>query len=268
VSPSDYTYDDTAVSLKLTPYWLQPMRWTPLTMHYLRYDQMGTGWAQAFAKLGATIDDDLIYSLASTVPAASIVQSTGLSGYQTQAQAFNISGSTDPNSFILNPAFIGNLKSPVLNDLIVMEQIYNKQNFNLEDSGERVVLVQDPTMSRYLAQDPETKSLLTRWVNADGTDLLKFKHTLLHERSKVALFDPATGQVKDPAGVVPSTAVSAGLSFIPSQVGIGLGMLDVFMVQDPSSYGYKMSADIRMGIAALRKNYDGTGLYTYANSNV
>jgi hypothetical protein len=268
VSPTDYTYDDTAVSLKLTPYWLQPMRWTPLTMHYLRYDQMGTGWAQAFAKLGSTIDNDLIYTLASTVPASSIVQSSGLSGYQSQAGVFNIAGATDPNAFILNPAFTGNLNRPVLNDLIVLEQIYNKQNFDLEQSGERVVLVQDPTMTRFLSQDPETKSLLTRWVNADNVDLLKFKHTILHERSQVALYDPATGQVKDPSGVVPATAVSAGLSFIPSQVGIGLGMLDVFMVQDPSAYGYKMSADIRMGIAPLRKNYDGTGLYTYANSNV
>lgn len=268
VGPSDYTYDDTAVALKLTPYWLQPMRWTPLTMHYLRYDQMGTGWAQAFAKMGATIDNDLIYTLASTVPAGSIVQSTGLSGYQTQAGTFNISGSTDPNSFILNPAFTGNLNRPVLNDVIVMEQIYNKQNFNLEESGERVVLVQDPTMSRFLSQDPETKSLLTRWINADNVDLLKFKHTILHERSQVALYDPATGQIKDPSGVVPATAVSAGLSFIPSQVGIGLGMLDVFMVQDPSAYGYKMSADIRMGIAPLRKNYNGTGVYTYGSANV
>lgn len=268
VTPADYQYDDTAVALKLTPYWLQPMKWTPLTMHYLRYDQMGTGWAQAFAKLGATIDDDLIYTLASTVPASSIIRSSGLSGNQALAQQFNIANSSDPNSFILNPGFTGNLKKPVLNDLIVLEQIYNKQNFNLEDTGERVVLVQDPTMSRYVSQDPETKSLLTRWVNADGTDLLKFKHTLLHERSKVALFDPATGQIKDPSGVIPATAVSAGLSFIPSQVGIGLGMLDVFMVQDPSAYGYKMSADIRMGIAPLRKNYDGTGVYTYGDPNV
>jgi hypothetical protein len=96
----------------------------------------------------------------------------------------------------LNPAFVGSLKRPVLNDVIVLEQIYNKQNFNLEESGERVVLVQDPTMSRFLSQDPETKSLLTRWVNADNVDLLKFKHTILHERSQVALYDTATGQIK------------------------------------------------------------------------
>jgi hypothetical protein len=268
VSPSDYTYDDTAVPLKLVPYWLQPMRWTPLTMHYLRYDQMGTGWAQAFAKWGAVMDDDMIYNLASTVPAGSIVQSTGLSGYETQAGTFNISGATDPNSFIWNPAFTGNLKKPVLNDVVVLEQIYNKQNFNLEESGERVVLVMDPTMDRYLTQDPETKSLLTRWINADGVDLLKFKHTILHSRSRVAIFDPATNQVKDPNGVIPATSVSAGLSFIPSQVGIGLGMLDVFMVQDPSAYGYKMSADIRIGATTLRKNYDGTALYTYGSANV
>lgn len=268
VTPADYSTDDTAVALKLTPYWLQPMKWTPLTMHYLRYDQMSTQWAQAFAKLGATIDNDLIYTLASTVPASSIVQSTGLSGYQTQAGIFNIADANDPNSFILNPAFTGALKKPVLNDVIVLEQIYNKQNFNLEESNERVVLVQDPTMMRYLAQDPATQSLLTRWVNADDKEMIKFKHTLFHERSQVALYDPATGQIKDPSGVIPATAVSAGLSFIPSQVGIGLGMLDVFMVQDPSAYGYRMSADIRMGIAPLRKNYNGTAVYTYAAGNV
>lgn len=267
-SPADYTYDDTAVSLKLVPYWMQPMRWTPLTMHQLRYDQMGTGWAQGFAKLGAFIDNDLIYTLASTVPAGSIVKSTGLSGYQTLPSNFTIASATDPNAFILNPAFTGSLNRPVLNDLVVLEQIYNKQNFNLEESGERVVLVEDPTQDRFLTQDPETKSLLTRFVNADDAELIKFKHTLLHQRSQVALYDPATGQVKDPSGIVPATAVSAGLSFIPSQVGIGLGMLDVFMIQDPTAYGYRMSTDIRMGAAPLRKNYDGTGLYTYDAANI
>jgi hypothetical protein len=266
VNPADYTYEDEAVALKLVPYWLQPMRWTPLTMHYLRYDQMGTGWAQAFAKWGAVMDDDMIYSLASIVPAGSVVKSTGLSGYQTNADTFNIAGPNDPNSFIWNPAFTGNLKKPVLNDVIVLEQIYNKQNFNLEETGERVALVVDPTMERYLTQDPETKSLLTRWVNADGVDLMKFKHTIIHQRSRVAIYDPATSQVKDPSGVIPATSVSAGVSFIPSQVGMGLGMLDVFMIQDPSAYGYKMSADIRIGIVPLRKNYNGTAIYTYGSA--
>jgi hypothetical protein len=74
--------------------------------------------------------------------------------------------------------------------------------------------------------------------------------------------------VKDPAGTIPSTAVSAGVGFIPSQVGIGLGVLDVFMIQDPTNYGYKMSADIRIGIKPLRKDYAGTTLLTYGTPSV
>jgi hypothetical protein len=265
-SPSDYTYSDTAVALSLTPYWLQPMRWTPLTMHQLRYDQMGTGWAQAFSKLNATIDDNLLYTLAAAVPAGSIILTSGISGNNATATIFNISGSNDPNAFYWNPSFTGNLKAPVLNDIITLEQLYNKQNFELE--SERPYLVMDPTMEAIISKDPETKSLLTRWVNADGADLLKFKHTVLNQRSRVAVYDPATAQVKDINSVIPATSVSGCVGFIPSQIGMGLGMLDVFMIQDPTNYGYKMSADLRMGIAPLRADGTGLSLLTYAAGNV
>ena len=258
VSPTDYTYSDTAVALTLVPYWLQPMLWEPLTMHQLRYDQMTTGWAQAFAKFGAVMDDDMIYTLASTVPASSIVMSSGA--------PFNITGADDPNSFYYNPAFTGNLLKPAYNDIQRVEQIYNKQNFEL--AAEKPTLVIDPTMDAFIGQDPDTKSLLTRWVKSGQDDLLKIKNTVLPQRSRVAIYDPATGQVKDPSGVIPTTSVSAAIGFIPSNVGIGLGMLDVFMIQDPSAYGYKMSADIRIGIVPLRKNYNGTTLYTYGPGNV
>lgn len=258
VGQADYTYGDTAVALTLVPYWLQPMLWEPMTMHQLRYDQMSTGWAQAFAKWGAIMDDDMIYTLASTVPAGSIVKSSG--------GIFNIADANDPNSFYYNPAFTGNLLKPAYNDIQRVEQIYNKQNFEL--AAEKATLVLDPTMDAFIGQDPDTKSLLTRWVKSDESDLLKIKNTLLPQRSRVAIYDPATGQVKDPSGVIPATAVSAGIGFIPSNVGIGLGMLDVFMIQDPSAYGYKMSADIRIGIVPLRKNYNGTTLYTYGAPTV
>lgn len=254
---ADYTYNDDAVALKLTPYWLQPMRWTPLTMHMLRYDPMSTGWAQAFAKWGAVMDDDMIYTLASTVPAGSIVKTNGGS--------FSIVNNTDPNSFYYG-TFTGNLAKPQLNDVIRLEQIWSKQNFQLD--GERPVLVMDPTYEALVSQDPQTQSLLTRWVNADNAALLKFKHTTLTARSRVAVYDPATGQVKDNNGAIPATAVSANLAFIPSQVGIGLGMMDVFMIQDPSAYGYRMSADIRIGTVPMRKNYDGTALVTYGDPQI
>ena len=90
-TPGNYTYADQAVALKLVPYWMQPMLWVPLTMHMLRYDQMATGWAQAFAKWASVMDDDLLYTLASTVPAASVVNTSGA--------AFNIASSASPDAF-------------------------------------------------------------------------------------------------------------------------------------------------------------------------
>ena len=255
---TDYTYSDTAVSLKLTPYWLQPMNWEPLTMHQLRYDQMATGWAQAFAKWDAQMDDDLLYTLASTVPAASMVNTTGT--------GFAIASATDPDQFYWNTAFTGTLAKPTLNDLIRIEQIYKKQNFELESLG--AVIVLDPTAESYIAQDSEVKNKLTEWKTLTGGSFLKFRNTVMHTRSRVAIYDPASGLVKDWAGVIPSTSTGANVSFIPSQVGIGIGLLDVFMIQDPTTYGYRMSADIRKGIVPLRANYNGTALLNYGTPSI
>lgn len=262
---TDYTYTDQAVALSLTPYWLQPMLWNPLTMHQLRYDQMSTGWAQAFAKWNAVIDDNLLYTLASTTPAAAIIPTSGLSGYQAVPQSFNIPNSGAQNKFYWNPNFAGQLNYPTLNDIIGIEQVYRNQNFELE--RERGVLVVDPIMERYFAQDPETKSLLTSWVDRNGEEFKGFKHTQIDVRSRVAVYDPATGQVKDINSAIPATAVSAGVGFIPSQVGIGIGLLDVFMVQDPANYGYRMSADIRIGIVPIRYNFYGTSLFVFSAGN-
>lgn len=266
VNPANYTYGDTPVAMSLTPYWLQPMLWTPLTMHQLRYDQMATGWAQAFAKWNSVMDDNLLYTLGSTVPASSILYSTGMSGYQANAQTFYVNGVNNVNKFAYNPAFVGQLNNPVLNDILTLEQIYNTQDFPLEELNN--ILVMDPIMDRYLKGDPETKSLLTREITYDGAELTKYSHTTLIKRSRILAFDPATGQVKDPGGVIPATTLSAGYSFIPSQVALGLGMLDVFMVQDPNNYGYKMSADIRIGAASLRADFSGQSILTYGAANI
>ena len=263
-----YTYTDNAVSLALTPYFLQPMQWNPYYMHQLRYDQMGTGWAQAFMKLNTVIDDTLLYTLASTVPAGSVVATSGISGYQTLPQTVQIGGSASYNKFYYNPTYTGSLTAPVLNDIVNIEQLYASQNFALEN--EKATLVADPIMIASLNKDPETKSLLTRWVNSNGGGTFtKFKNTILNERSRTIIVNPAAGNaVIDPSASIPSTAISAGLAFIPSQVGIGIGMLDVFMVQDPVNYGYTMSADIRMGIVPLRANFNGTAILNYGQPNV
>ena len=252
-NPSNYSYTDTAVALTLAPYWLQPMIWTPMTMHQLRYDQMSTGWAQAFAKWGTVMDDNLIYTLASTVPAGAVVPTSGSSF---------VPGS-GANKFYYNPSFATAIKAPAYNDIFALEQVYNNQNFNLDN--EKPILVIDPIMTRYIKQDPDTKSLLTRFIKSDESEVLKIGNTTLIPRSRVAVYDPSTSQVKDPNASIPSTASSAAIGFIPSNVGIGLGMLDVFMVQSPGAYGYIMSADTRIGIVPLRANFNGTSLYTYGS---
>jgi HK97 family phage prohead protease len=253
-SPADYEYSDTAVSLKMVNYWLQPMLWTPLAMHLLRYDQMATGWDQGLMKLRSEIDGDLIYTLASLVPAASILFSSGT--------PFNLAAATDIDQFLLNTAFVGSLARPKLDDTLRLQQLYTKQNFQ---DGTKHVLVMDPTCERYITSDPDTKSLLTRFVNSSGDELVGYKNVMFRSRSKVALYDKATGNIVDPSGVIPATSVGANLSFIPSQVGMGLGKFDVFMIQDPSKYGYKMSCDLRMGIQPLRANFNGVALLTYGD---
>lgn len=266
VNPASYTYQDTAVALNLTPFWMQPIIWTPLTMAQLRYDQMSTGWAQSFAVMGTFIDDFLLYTLGASVPHSSIVYSSGISpnptGGNTAVQTFTLNGNADnPYSFFYNPLFQGTLTNPTLNDVLMPELTYNKQNFELDN--EKPMLIIDPTTNTLIKQTGQSQSLLTRWIDDSGKDQLAFSHTRFNQRSRVLAFNPQTAQVLSPFGIIPSVATSANLGFIPSQVGIGIGNLDVFMIQDPTQYGYKMSADVRMGITPLRANANGISILTY-----
>jgi hypothetical protein len=251
-TPADYATEDTAVSVKLVNYWLQPMLWTPLTMAYKRYDQMGAQWAQAMMVFNTYIDDYLLYTLNGLVPAASKLYTSGTS--------FNIANATDVNAFVQNTAFAGDLNKPLLNDIVKIEQLFNKQNFD----SKKFVVAMDPTMDSYITQDPETKSLLTRWVGASGEEVLGFKRGEFAVRSKTGLVDPAAAYIAvDPTGVIPATAISTALAFIPDQIGLAIGNLDVFMIQDPTNYGYRMSADVRMGATALRADAKGLASLTY-----
>jgi hypothetical protein len=263
---ADYTYDDQAVGLSLVPYYIQPMRWTPLHMAQLRYDQQASGWAQALNYLKAQIHDDYLYTLAAGALANGQPKLlTGGPIDNTQAQNFIIgAGSNGVDSFYFNPSFAGNLIKPGFNDVLKLEQFFKQSNFDL--NSERVILVIDSVMESYIKQDKQTQSLLTRWINDNGADIQKISHSQIHERSRVAAYDPSGNTVIDTfatSGIVPATTISAGLSMVASQVGIGLGQIDVFFVQDPTNYGYKMSMDIRTGIRALRQNYLGVQMYTY-----
>jgi membrane protein involved in colicin uptake len=259
-------YIDQSVGMTLIPYWQQPTLWQPLSMHQLRYDQMSTGWIQNLAALNAQIGDDLIYTLVAGTIAnqSNMIQYTqGLSNpLAGQSSNFTIPGSG--SKFIFNPAFAGTLTKPGMNDVFGIEELFMQQNYDLP--RERPVLVADSAMIRWMKSDAQTQSMLTKWVNEQGAELQKISHTLIHERSRVAAYDPASATVIDThaTGVqIPATTISAGLAFIASQVGIGLGLIDVFMIQDPNYYGYKMSIDLRINARALRNDYTGLAMYTY-----
>lgn len=271
VNPAIYSYQDTAVALNLTPFWMNPILWQPLTMSQFRYDQMGTGWAQSMAVFGTYIDDFLLYTLGASVPHASIVYSSGIvpnpNGGNSAVQQFTLNDNADsPYSFFYNPFNQGTYNNPTLNDIITTQTIYVKQNFELETK--KPVMVMDPTTDLLISQTAQTQSLLTRWMDDNGSESLGFKRTKFNVRSRVIVFNPLTAQVLSPFGIIPSAATSANLGFIPDEIGIGISNLDVFMVQSPVNYGYVMSADVRMGITPLRKNAFGTTILAYGPQSV
>ena len=248
----------------LLEYYLPAMLWNPIKIHQYATDPMATGWAQAFNKLNATMDDEMIYTLLSLLTTASKIATSG--------SQFTLAGASDPLAFIFNTAFTGALAGAAYKDVLRLEQLYRKQNFELDKTG--AILITDPTAYLQIQNDPDTKSLLTRFINSDNDpNRLSISNTKIVSRSKVGIIDTATESssvtgVKDPAGTIPSTSVSAMLGLLPSQVGRGLAQFDIFMIQDPSNYGYKMSADIRQGIVPLRKNLNGLAILSYGSPTV
>lgn len=263
-----YSYSDTAVGVKLVPYWMQPTRWNPLYMHQLRYDQQASGCAQGLAKLEAQMSDDLLYTFGAGVLANSqpIVLTKGPID-SAQAQNFVVgAGSNGVDKFYFNQTYAGSLLKPGFNDIIGIEQLFEYQNFNLET--ERPILVVDSITKSYIKQDKATQSMLTRWINENGADVEKISHSQFHSRSRVVAYDPIGGTVIDTHAsgvVIPSTTQSANLAFIASQLGIALGQIDTFFVQDPANYGFTMSMDLRIGGRALRNDYTGVALYGYSS---
>lgn len=264
VNPSDYQADDAAQSLTLIPYFMGPMVWNPINLHQLRYDKMTLQWAQAFSYWGSIMDDELLYILATAAAATgNILYSSGYAA----TPSFTLNPATpSPDQFYFNNQYNGALATPAYNDIAALEQVFNNQNFDL--GREKMRLVTDPTAMKYIKQDPLTQSLLTRWLQTNDADLLKISHTGLNMRSRVAALDLATSQIKDPTGIMPATTVSAMLFFLASQVAIAIAMLDVFFQQAPSSWGFRMSADMRIGAQTARLNGNGTGLFSYGQPKI
>jgi hypothetical protein len=262
-NPANYSVDDNAVALTLNPFFIEPMLWNPYKTALKRYDQMGMQWDQAIKKLYATMDDYLIYQIQYQTPSASIIKSTGITNTLANPLTTNMVAN-DNNSWVWNPAFNGTVYNPVLNDIFGIEQLFRKQNFDLK--SESVVLVIDPTALKMLKTDPNVQTILNRYVTKGGEQKfsdLDLNTTQVIERSRVGVYNPANGQIVDPTSSILSTYLSSMSAFISSQIGIGMGMFDVFMQQDPTNYGVKLSADIRIGVSLLRTNGNGSSIFTY-----
>jgi phage head maturation protease len=251
-TPASLNADDTAVSMKMVPFYLQPMEWNPIQLHVLPYDKMGAQWSHALNVFAKEIDNYHITNLIAQTPATSIIKTTG--------DVFTINAG-DIDAFVLNPAFAGSLKKPQLADIARIEQLFNKQNFPVDI--EKAVVVLDPTMAAYLKTDDKMSNRLTYFVNTAGDSLQGYSYTEFANRSQIGLYNPATGAFVDPDGVVPAGAVSAGMAFKPSQLALGIGYFDVFMVQSPSGYSYTMSANMKAGSAVMRSDKKGLAALTY-----
>jgi hypothetical protein len=249
-NPANYTIADTPVSLALPAFFLQPMLWNPLYTAQLRYDQVSVQWEQALRKMMEAMDDYLIYTLASAVPVSSHILTTGAS----------FAAGESPNIFKLNPSFIGSLLKPQLIDTLSITQLYDNQNF---PDGTEHDLILDPIMKKYILEDPLTQSKLTTLLTEDGKTLVQYADTVFGGRSKVALYDLNSKTVINPNGIIPPNSVGAALDLIGTEAGIGVANFDVFMQQDPTNYGIKMSAETRMGANLLRANGYGSALYIY-----
>lgn len=250
-----YTYTDKAKSVSMLTFAMQPIRWTPLLNHTQPHDVVSTGWNQALMKFDQTISDRQLYILLSLVPAGAIFKSRG--------DIVNITGGSNLESFILNPSFTGNVNKAKLTDSLMFEHLFINQNFVNSETFDFCV---DGLMSENIDADKDTKSLLTRFAESNNTNLLKYKRATFVPRSYYGLYDTATGGIVDPSGVIPATAQSIAPVFIPSQLGIAIGKIDVFFVQDPLNYGITQSMDTRIGITTMRWDNKGLAAYTYGDA--
>jgi predicted transcriptional regulator len=262
-NPANYSVDDDAVSMSMLPYFLQPILWNNYKTAVQRYDVQGMQWAQSLDKFWARIDSNLITTFLEQANATSLIYSTGQTNTTTGTLTTNISPNSN-NSWIDNPAYNGTVNNLVLNDIFSIEQLFRKQNYRL--NKEKVQIVVDPTGLKMLKTDPNVQTLLNKFsTNAGEKDFseLDLNTTVVKERSEVGLLS-STGTVIDPTGSVPATATGANLAFIASQLGIGFGMFDVFVQQDPTNYGLKLSCDARMGASLMRKTGNGAAILGYS----
>ena len=270
VAMKDYLYDDTPIGLVTKVFSLQPVLWQSANTDILAYDNKSWGQSEAIRIM---VDKIHSYALQKIAEAATVkVAMTGVTN-GGEAQTFSAA-----NAFPINSAASGTLFQLSPNDLTAAQTQFINWNYTM-DVGE-AELVMDAVYMQYLQSNPVLSSLLTKNAGPLRPMYGEYSGFVFRPRPTTAAYNTATSKVVDAElycdgkvsadGTVPAytppvlaaTVYGLGLAFIPSDVILAMGNVNVHMVPDPNSYGWKFSMDMRFGAGAGRKNGKGILLLT------
>lgn len=255
----NYLYDDIARGLSTKVFSLQPIVWQDANTDILAYDDRAYGTSEALRIVSEDIHQ---YSLQRYATEASeIVPMTG--------PELNAAG-----NFPINTAAAGNITTPNVSDLNSLTAKFINEDF--APDRYRGTLILDAYYAKNFKEDSKVTSILEKPAGRVDPTFTQFDAWSIYSRSRVVPYNTATSAVLDGQNyytgtvaddgtitnatppVFPATVYGAGIAFIPSQVIMALGNVNVHMVTDPNNYGWKMSMDVRYAAGVARE--DGVGV--------
>lgn len=254
------TYDDIAVGLPEYVFAMQPVIWQPATTDLFAYDAVGLGTSEAMRLITYKMHNYYLQQIAASAPATSMVKMSGASF-------------ASANMFPSNTAAAGNLHSLALGDMLAAQAVFINQNYTMDPF--KAVMVMPAAYFMQLQANDTVTNLLTKNAGSVRPNTIEYAGFNVEARSTTALYDTSSSKVTDAElyldgkigedgtiaqytpPVLSATMYDAAIGFIPEDIVIALGNTNVHMVSDPSSYGWKMSMDIRTAAGAGRKNGNG-----------
>lgn len=261
VSPS--LYDDDPVGIIMHLFALENIVWQQANTDLLAYDDVALGTSEALRWLSSKAHNYIIQKLSED---ASVTRLT--TGEKTYSAT---------NAFPANPTATGTLKEIAPADFLAMQTAFVNQNYVMETFAAEMVM--PAVMHEQLQSNATLTNLLTKNAGSmrpmfgeyAGFAFRPRSITTLYDSSASKIIDPELyldGKITDETGAIPTytppvisaTAYGSALAFIPSEAIIAIGRTNVHMVTDPSSYGWRMSMDMRLGAGAARKGGFGIGV--------
>lgn len=265
VNAMNYLYDDLPRALNSKVIAIQPTLWQTSNTQILAYNDFATGQSEMFRILSTAAHNYWLQSIAEQIPATNHIAMSG--------EVFD-----SANRFPINPNAAGNLYGLSIGDIIDVQGSFLSRNLGFTN-GDGVMVLATPYFSAF-KKSPEIQTILTRELGQTRPDLVNYGGFNITNRSIIAAYNTATNTVVDaelyydkPVApvtgaiddthdrpVLAATVYDIGLAFVPEEVIVGIGNINVHMVSDPNSYGYKVSADFRTGATIRRSSGVGVAL--------